>query len=145
MHVLVLRETSTRQITEVMKSGYFNLFAKQVCPRKRHCWVVASRFRFMNYKFDNFFVGTFADFELCERPTTSPDFYSFSGSTYWDLGDKVIRWSTHWGPNISSCHWYLDGKIFELGDSCLAGICLYKDFKSIEFHTEWVWRDYWEC
>ena len=83
-------------------------------------------------KFDwgNFFVSTVADWRLCEIPDRDPDFVSFSGSAYWNLGDRVRRWSDHWGPNIASCCWYLDYKTINRGCS-FCGECYYEDFKPI--------------
>lgn len=84
----------------------------------------------MRCDFSNFFVGTVANWSLCEVPERSPDFYSWSGSTYWDLGDRVRRWSNHWGPNIRSCCWYLDFHTLKLGE-CVCGECLYEDFRPV--------------
>jgi hypothetical protein len=80
------------------------------------------------FNFDTFFVATKANFALCEVPDQAPDFISYSGSTYWDLGDRVRRWSNHWGPKIASCSWYLDLHALNLKYS-LCGECLYKDFR----------------
>jgi len=96
------------------------------------------------YNFGNFYLGTFADFKTCTRPREPPDFWSYSGSTYWDLGDRVIRWSDHWGSNISTCAWYLDGCKLSL-DYCLAGECLYEEFELVEKEKDWLWKDYWGC
>ena len=79
--------------------------------------------------FGNFHLATAADFIPCELPTRPPDFYSFSGSTYWDLGDRVIRWSDHWG-RVASCHWLYEG--WRLKSSrCLAAECRYEDFRPL--------------
>ena len=80
------------------------------------------------YDFTNFFAGTVADWALCEVPDDEPDFYSWSGSTYWDLGDRVRRWSNHWGPGIRSCTWYLVYHVLRLREG-LCGECLYEDFR----------------
>jgi hypothetical protein len=84
------------------------------------------------YDFENFYIGTEANFKECKKPDKPPDYWSFSGSTYWDLGDRVVRWSDHWGPNVASCKWYLDYWTLNL-DHCIAGYCLYTDFKSIDY------------
>lgn len=80
------------------------------------------------YDFQNFFVETVANFTRCEVPDRPPDFVSFSGSAYWDLGDRVRRCSDHWGPNISSCRWYLDFEACRL-TYCLCGECRYDEFR----------------
>jgi hypothetical protein len=82
----------------------------------------------MEYKFDNFFIETVANFTRCEIPDRDPDYVSFTGSTYWDDGDRVIRWSDHWGKNISTCCWYLEFKEMNLKYP-LAGYCYYEDFR----------------
>lgn len=81
------------------------------------------------YNFLNFYRGTVANFSLCEVPNRDPDFFSFCGSSYWDLGDRVRRCSNHWGPRIASCSWYLDLETLEL-KYCLCGECLYEEFRS---------------
>lgn len=81
-----------------------------------------------DYSFDNFFKETVANFTPCEMPERPPDFFSFSGSTYWDEGDRVIRWSNHWGKRISTCCWYLDFRELQLSDS-VCGYCYYEDFR----------------
>jgi len=84
----------------------------------------------MRRSFENFFVGTVANWHRCETPDRDPDFVSFTGSTYWDLGDRVRRWSDHWGPNVASCCWYYEFQTLKL-KYCLCGECYYEDFKSI--------------
>jgi hypothetical protein len=83
----------------------------------------------MSYNFSNFFEGTAANFTLCEIPDRDPDYVSFCGSAYWDYGDKVRRWSDHWGKNIASCCWYLDFCQFDQLKQSLCGECLYEDFR----------------
>ena len=95
----------------------------------------------MSYSFINFHRATFADFKSCQVPKRPPDFYSFSGSTYWDMGDRVIRWSNHWGRNIRSCCWYIDGKIVT-SETSIAGFCLYSEFKPVSFYREWLYKDW---
>lgn len=79
--------------------------------------------------FTNFFMETTANWTRCEIPDREPDYVSFSGSAYWDDGDRVIRWSNHWGKDISTCRWYLDLKEFKTLNS-LCGYCYYEEFKS---------------
>lgn len=81
-----------------------------------------------SYHFGNFFQETVANFTLCEMPERNPDFVSWSGSTYWDMGDRVRRWSNHWGPKIATCSWYLDFHTFNLKYS-VCGECLYENFR----------------
>ena len=95
----------------------------------------------IDYSFENFHRSTFADFKFCERPKRSPDFYSFSGSTYWDFGDHVVRWSNHWGRDIRSCCWYLDGKGYSSSES-VAGMCFYSDFKPVKVYFELFYSDW---
>lgn len=74
----------------------------------------------------NFFKGTTANFTTCGIPDQPPDYISGSGSYYWDLGDRVVRWSDHWGE-VASCMWQL----WQLDDDPygLCGECLYIDFR----------------
>jgi len=80
------------------------------------------------FNFKNFCSLTIADWTRCELPDISPDFVSFSGSAYWDLGNRVRRWSDHWGPT-KSCKWFLEGKIYNGLLTC--GECYYDDFHNI--------------
>lgn len=77
----------------------------------------------------NFYKGTIANFVECPIPKTPPDYRSDSGSVYWDLGDRVVRWSDHWGV-VASCYWQL----WHLnGDNVsLCGECRYIDFRKTE-------------
>lgn len=43
------------------------------------------------------------------RPGREPDYRSPSGSEYWYDGNGVTRYSDHWGSEVASCDWYLDG------------------------------------
>lgn len=79
----------------------------------------------------NFYIETVADWKRCEIPDRSPDYVSFSGSVYWDCGDKVIRCSDHWGRKISTCCWYLEYQEIK-SSSCLCGVCNYEDFRPIQ-------------
>lgn len=83
-----------------------------------------------DYHFGNFFVATVANFTRCELPERDPDYVSFSGSTYWDCGDRVKRWSNHWGPNTASCCWYLEFETLNMNHN-LCGECYYEEFRSI--------------
>lgn len=78
----------------------------------------------------NFYIQTVADWRLCEIPDRVPDYVSFSGSAYWDLGDRVRRLSDHWGKRISTCCWYLDYRCVK-SKYCLCGECFYDDFRPI--------------
>lgn len=82
----------------------------------------------MSYDFKTFHNRTVANFSLCEIPDRAPDYVSRSGSTYWDLGDRVRRYSDHWGPRIASCKWLLDFQTVQTIDG-LCGECLYEDFR----------------
>ena len=92
------------------------------------------------YSFMDFFVRTVANYSLCEVPDRPPDFVSYSGSTYWNLGDRVRRWSNHWGPRIASCQWYLDFETLNLNYS-LCGECYYEDFRPIDLKLRKVSRE----
>lgn len=82
------------------------------------------------YTFDNFFLFTVANWIRCEIPDRPPDYISYSGSVYWDYGDRVRRCSDHWGPNIASCKWYLEFRTLNLKNA-VCGECLYEDFRSV--------------
>lgn len=59
---------------------------------------------------DNFHSYTFANYRRVESAPARPaDFVSDSGSEYWYEGGRVVRRSNHWGANISTAHWMLDG------------------------------------
>ena len=57
----------------------------------------------------NFYCGTAADWTGCARPDRRPDHSSPSGSDYWYSDSGVVRYSDHWGSEVASCDWYLDG------------------------------------
>lgn len=93
----------------------------------------------VKYDFNNFYFSTIANFIRCDLPISLPDYYSFTGSTYWDLGDRVIRWSNHWGT-VRSCLWYFEGK--NPYGLCLCGYVLYKDLKHVDQRfLEEYWYD----
>jgi len=72
----------------------------------------------------NFYKATVANFTVCKIPDEKPHFVSKSGSAYWDLGDRVVRWSDHWGV-CASCYWQLWGE----SETALCGECSYGDFR----------------
>lgn len=82
------------------------------------------------FTWENFYQSTVADWKQCEIPERQPDYISFSGSVYWNYGNKVRRLSDHWGKNIASCCWYLDYRDIKL-KYCLCGECYFYDFRSI--------------
>jgi hypothetical protein len=83
--------------------------------------------------FSNFFVGTVANWSLCEVPDRLPDFVSGTGSAYWDYGNRVRRWADHWGV-VRSCRWYLDLEFFK---GLVCGECYYDDFRIKHKIVEW--------
>ena len=76
----------------------------------------------------NFHKSTIANFIACEIPSGPPDYISDSGSAYWDLIDRVVRWSDHWGVcNTCYCQlWHLNGD-----DHQLCGECHYSNFRKV--------------
>lgn len=46
-------------------------------------------------------------------PDRKPDYVSKSGSKYWYEDNGVYRQANHWGQGISSCDWFIDGKLNE--------------------------------
>lgn len=61
-----------------------------------------------------FFDHTRVDWRAVHaEPDREPDYESASGSRYWNAHDGVYRASDHWKPDISGCHWLLDGGVYE--------------------------------
>ncbi len=79
------------------------------------------------YNWGNFYRETVANWSRCEIPDRIPDYVSYSGSAYWDFGDRVRRYSDHWGIRIASCSWYLEFKTYS-NTHGLCGVCYYEDF-----------------
>ena len=79
------------------------------------------------YDFSNFYRATVADWSRCEIPDRNPDFVSYSGSAYWDYGNRVRRLSDHWG-NVATCKWLLKGREIK---AFLCGECYYDEFRSM--------------
>lgn len=76
----------------------------------------------------NFMKSTNANFTPCVKPEREPDFTSPSGSQYWYENGGVIRHSDHWGAEIASCNWFLDGNHSAYGASYTTGFCPLGDF-----------------
>lgn len=94
----------------------------------------------MKYDFESFYLATFARFVSCEVPDRPPDYYTFSGSTYWNTINGVIRWSNHWGQ-VNSCHWLLDGRQYN-GKENKAGFCRYEDFYPVSHRLDLMYGEY---
>lgn len=84
--------------------------------------------------FDNFWVGTFANFTSCDAPPDrDADFVSKSGSKYWNLdGKTVIRQSDHWTGQhgcrrIVDCLWFIDRE-FDFEET-VTGECDFTGFR----------------
>ena len=85
---------------------------------------------------NNFYVRSIADFTACERPDRPPDLRSGSGSSYWDMGDHVVRYSDHWSGQfkvgwIKECRWHLDIER-PIPNLNVAARCDYSDFVMLE-------------
>lgn len=60
---------------------------------------------------NTFFMGTVTTFEGRDKvPSRPPDYVSNSGSEYWYTEEGVYRRSDHWGEQIASADWFLEGK-----------------------------------
>ena len=59
---------------------------------------------------ENFFTSTVATFTPTEKPKRPPDYISGSGSQYWYTEDGVTRYSDHWGSDVATCSWFLEGE-----------------------------------
>jgi len=82
----------------------------------------------------NFYLKTTANWSSIQiqyigRPA---DFVSASGSQYWFLPNGVFRLSDHWGGDIASCSWYLDGKH---SDQLALAHCKWEDFYSFPIRS----------
>jgi hypothetical protein len=82
----------------------------------------------MGYDKTNFFFRTWANYQSCKTPRTNPDYWSFSGSSYWHLENGVIRLSDHWGA-VGTCLWTLD---WECSRRYLCGFAAWDDFKDFK-------------
>lgn len=98
----------------------------------------------MQYNKDNFFNGTYAEFEWSGGFQTveeifakfgRPDFISNSGTMYWYWDDGVTRIPTdteHWNK-VGSCIWrqdfYMDD--FSSDYNFIAGFCEWGNFKPL--------------
>mmetsp|Transcript_6341 Transcript_6341/g.9336 ORF Transcript_6341/g.9336 Transcript_6341/m.9336 type:complete len:169 (+) Transcript_6341:30-536(+) len=91
--------------------------------------------------FTNFWRRSIANFTICEKPLDKPDFESYGGSLYWDMGDYVCRYSDHWTGQhgvyyIKECLWRLDhGFEQPIPNICVAARCNYSDFQMIKKKT----------
>ena len=86
----------------------------------------------MTYTSRNYYMGTEAIFDRCERPNRPADYVSESGSAYWYGDDGVIRESDHWGYEVASCNWYLgenDGMSAWAWEGTACGFCAWADFE----------------
>lgn len=87
---------------------------------------------------DTFFRNTMAEFSrVSRRPSNFPDYvsrnrYGEISSEYWYKDDGVIRGSKHWGLDIRSCDWKLEGVALRSEGvaltSKLYGFCKWEDF-----------------
>ena len=69
-------------------------------------------YRYKKIDRNNFFLYTMANFnEVDKTPNREPDYISRSGSQYWYEDDGVYRKSNHWGADIATCDWFLNGDI----------------------------------
>lgn len=79
------------------------------------------------YCFDDFYKATVANWTRCETPDRPPDYVSFTGSAYWNCGNKVKRASDHWG-DVRTCRWLLN---FKECKSFCCGECFFDDFRPV--------------
>ena len=74
---------------------------------------------------DNYFLNSIGFWEVRKsRPRREPDYVSMNyhdfrrggkikkSSEYWYSSDGVIRGSDHWGSDVASCSWYLNGESY---------------------------------
>lgn len=88
----------------------------------------------------NFMHSTVANFAPVSEPDRDPDYTSASGSKYWYENGGVIRGSDHWGKDIASCDWTLDGKGFSAYQDSY-GFAKFSDFKLKGYAVERVASD----
>lgn len=82
---------------------------------------------------DNYYVGTIAEFKETKRPRRPPDYVSRTkdgkiSSEYWYTEKGVIRGSKHWGKEVASCDWFLEGQGTDMNGRKQYGECQWKDF-----------------
>lgn len=86
----------------------------------------------------DFFESTVAVWKPVGKPAGEPDYTSASGSEYWYEDEGATRRSNHWGWDVGSCHWYLEGlndtssklSLFETETVAepVCGFCRWDDF-----------------
>lgn len=81
---------------------------------------------------ENFFDMTTATFAACEKPAREADYVSASGSAYWYTADGVVRCADHWGGNVATCNWFIEGErpsmYCDRFESELCGFCAWDAF-----------------
>ena len=63
----------------------------------------------------NVYRATRANFVRAEVPERPPDHVSRSGSAYWYTDEGMYRLSDHFGYDIKSCDWLLEGHGYGYG------------------------------
>lgn len=81
--------------------------------------------------YNDFHQRTFANYQKIrkkELPLREPDFISPSGSKYWFGNKSIIRQANHWGRDIASCAWLLNGCLSNDNKGIKQGICKLSEF-----------------
>ncbi len=86
----------------------------------------------VHWNFDTFHEETFGDFTPCDTPRRAPDYVSASRSAYWDLGDRVVRSSDHWG-RVRRSLWLIEG--LRARGAPITASCAYDAFARIQRHA----------
>lgn len=76
---------------------------------------------------NNFYKYTICNWKSVDMKDFEADYISDSGSEYMYSKEGVYRRSDHFGCNISTCIWLLDGE-YHVSNDAVIGFCKYVDF-----------------
>jgi len=137
----LMSPTFVRPMTQLSMGRSLGALQELVDEQPRSTGNTTSADEFCLVDFGNFWRKTRANYTACDAPDRKPDFKSkgSGGSTYWDMGDYVIRYSNHWtGQNgigrIVDCEWEID--IIHIKKEYATGMCRYVDFTKGKFSAQ---------
>lgn len=113
-------------LTSVPKNEKY-IFIEELTPNERY--FLADKLAEETASKDNFYMNSVGFWTKCSKPRRPCDYDSTTmktiyhkgkASKYWYTTEGVYRHSNHWGSDIASCSWYIDGLKYR-NEGCFIG------------------------
>ena len=98
-----------------LEKDYKDMSVDELKPEERY--ELAEKYAKEDADKSNYYVNSVGFWDEAKKPKREPDHVSRTktgeiSSEYWYTDEGVFRRSNHWGSDVASCSWYINGSVY---------------------------------